>query len=84
VIFTYYKYQNLIDSIFFLFQVEANQEARSELTRLIGVLGALDCFYLFKHKAIYASSEVNLDNAALLKIIKGNHKSNFFFESKPS
>ena len=34
--------------MFVLFQVEANQDARSEIMRLMGVLGALDCFNLFK------------------------------------
>lgn len=80
MVYTYYRYVTLIDSIFFLFQVEANPEARTELTRLIGVLGALDCFYLFKNKALPVLSS-SPDSQPLITAIKANHKASFFFES---
>lgn len=78
MVFVYYKYINLIDSIMFLFQIEANPEARSELTKLIGVLGAVDCFNLFK---LQHQQNLQLSHLNLVHIIRSNHKSHFNFES---
>ena len=49
----------LNDLIFVLFQVEANEEARNELMRLMGVLGALDCFNLFNSSVVLRRVMVN-------------------------
>lgn len=62
----------------FLFQIEANPEARNELTKLIGVLGAVDCFNLFK---LQNHQNLHLSNENLVNIIRNNHKSHFYFES---
>lgn len=71
----------LNDLIFVLFQVEANEEARNELMRLMGVLGALDCFNLFKIQSETDLSYSNLSHKEIVHIIESNHKSKFCFES---
>ena len=82
VVFVNYKYSNLNDLIFLLFQVEANQDARNELMRLMGVLGALDCFNLFKIQSENNFASTCPNNHELVKIIESNHKSKFNFESR--
>jgi hypothetical protein len=82
VVYVNYKYPHLNDLIFQLFQVEGNIEARNELIRLIGVMGALDCFNLFKLQSEEKISTQLLSSQELIKIIRSNHKSHFFFESK--
>jgi FKBP12-rapamycin complex-associated protein len=78
VVFVNYKYVSLNDLIFALFQVEANPEARSELMRLMGFLGALDCFNLFK---VQSNTDLaTLSTKELIDVIRSNHKSKFFFE----
>jgi hypothetical protein len=60
-----------------LFQVEANPEARSELMRLMGFLGALDCFNLFK---VQSNTDLaTLSTKELIDVIRSNHKSKFFY-----
>ena len=78
VVFVNYKYVSLNDLIFLLFQLEANPEARSELMRLMGVLGALDCFNLFKVQS--EQGLANLNSHELVDLIRSNYKSRFFFE----
>ena len=78
VVFVNYKYVSLNDLIFALFQLEANPEARNELMRLMGVLGALDCFNLFKVQS--EQGLANLNHHELVDLIRSNHKSRFFFE----
>lgn len=79
--FVYYKYINLLDSILFLFQIEPNPEARSELMRLMGVIGAIDCFNLLKLQASLNAQYRQLSHENLITILKHNHRSNFNFES---
>lgn len=81
MIYVNYRYPNLSDLIFTLFQVEANQEARTEIMRLMGVLGALDCFNLFKIPKDHNPLS-GLSDQEILKVIETNHKSKFCFESK--
>lgn len=64
-----------------LFQVEANPEARTEIMRLMGVLGALDCYNLFKIKSVAEVQPSNMTDRELMKMIESNHKSKFCFES---
>lgn len=82
MVFVNYKYFMLNDLIFVLFQVEANEEARNELMRLMGVLGALDCFNLFKIQSETDLSYSNLSHKEIVHIIESNHKSKFCFESR--
>lgn len=82
VVYVNYKYPNLNDLIFTLFQVEANQEARTEIMRLMGVLGALDCFNLFKIPKDHYLNAFGTTDLEILKSIESNHKSKFYFESK--
>lgn len=77
-----YKYFMLNDLIFDLFQVEADEDAKNELMRLMGVLGALDGFNLFKNQSDFDMIQSNLSNQELVHMIESNHKSKFHFESK--
>jgi hypothetical protein len=50
VIYTNYRYPNFTELIYGLFQIEQNKHVAYQLMRLVGCLGALDCFNLFKRK----------------------------------
>jgi Domain of unknown function (DUF3385) len=80
-VYVNYRYSNLNDLIFMLFQVEANPEARTEIMRLMGVLGALDCYNLFKIKSVAEVQPSSMTDKELMKMIESNHKSKFCFES---
>lgn len=82
VVFVNYKYIGLMDTIFSMFQYEANIEARYELMRLMGVLGALDCFNLFKLQSESQAIASDLTNQEIIKTAVTNHKSKFHFESR--
>ena len=84
VVFVNYKYLNLIQLIFTLFQIEANVDARYELMKLMGVLGAIDFFHLFKLEASRDTSEVAQAHQEIMKAITSNHKGKFYFQSKYS
>lgn len=45
--------------------------------RLMGVLGALDCYNLFKQERVEASEARNEE---IMRVIEVNHKSKFSFE----
>jgi hypothetical protein len=79
VVFVSYRYPSLTDLTFLLFQVEANEELRGEIMRLMGVLGALDTFNLFRTIPDVFNSFNHLSDEELVKMAKNNHKSRFYF-----
>lgn len=81
VVFVNYKYIGLMDTIFNMFQFEANVDARYELMRLMGVLGALDCFNLFKLQSESMTIASDMTHQEIVKTAVTNHKSKFYFES---
>lgn len=81
VVFVNYKYLNLIELIFTLFQIEANIDARYELMKLMGVLGAIDFFHLFKLEASKGLGEVPQSHQEIMNTITSNHKGKFYFQS---
>jgi serine/threonine-protein kinase mTOR len=82
VVFVNYKYLNLIQLIFTLFQIEANVEARYELMKLMGVLGAIDFFDLFKLEGSKGLTDVTQNHQEIMNTITSNHKGKFYFQSK--
>lgn len=82
VVYINYKYSDLNELLFLLFQVEPNTKVRTQLMKLMGHLGAIDCFSLLRLKSGENDKLSNLSKKGLLRVIEKSHKSKFYFESK--
>lgn len=81
VVYANYRYPKLNELLFLLFQLEPHSEARVELMRLMGHIGAIDYFNLFRIKNSTQSKQLQVGQSELINIMQTSHKSKFCFES---
>ena len=82
VVFVNYRYFELTDLLFVLFQVEPHKGVKMEIMRLIGILGAVDHFHLFRLKKHHLEALKAKSQKEIVELIQTFHKSRFYFESK--
>ena len=81
VVYVNYRYPDLNEVLFWLFQHEPHTEAKLELMKLLGHIGALDYFNLQRIKGENEQKLRNFSKDELISIIQTSHKSKFHFES---